>query len=208
MTTSSPGRRNELGPMALDGVLKGNTSGPFYSMASNYDVSCPCPCISDEADLKRQCDKHKSKTENLIDKIEYKVTELERLKAYTDRFGKILDRIRIEDIETLIRYTESEDEMETDLGTRQYFHCNKEECVHRSSFDLYLQYKTAKWELKCYCSLVRKHHDCIKFHLLILMKIYYHYFLRSIENTTVLKSGRFPYSINCVRKKNHLIGIV
>ena len=28
---------------------------------------------------------------------------------------------------------------------------------------MYLQYKTAKWELKCYCSLVRKHHDCIKF---------------------------------------------
>ena len=186
-TPSLPGDF-ELGPIAIvDGVLKGNTSGPFYSMTSNYDASCPCPCLTNEENLKRQCDKHRTGMDILISKLDCKAAELGRLTAYTDRYRECLDTIRIKDIDTLIRCPESEDEMETDLGSRQSFHCNKQEsCVHRSSFDLYLQSRTAEWEFKSYCSLVIKHQGFYRISSIdIDANCLYVIIVRSIKNTTV-----------------------
>ena len=69
-----------LGPLRMaDGVLADSTSGPFFSNASNFDKSCPCPCLSEQEYFKRQCDRHQSDLEFLIEKIASKAAELTRV---------------------------------------------------------------------------------------------------------------------------------
>ena len=152
-----------LGPLRMaDGVLADSTSGPFFSNASSFDKSCPCPCLSEQEYFKRQCDRHQSDLEFLIEKIASKAAELTRVTFYTDQF-KSYGTLRIDIMDGMyMKHFDLEEEKDIDLGTRESYHCSKVDCVHRSSFDLYLQKSTAEWEYKSYCRLVIKHHGCIE----------------------------------------------
>jgi len=160
MNTSNPNEYS-LGPIQIaDGVLVDSTIGPFFSDASNYDKSCPCPCLSEQEYFKRQCDKHRSDLAVLIEKIATKAAELTRLAFYIDQFNSSCT-MTVDIMDVFMKPFDSDEEKNIDLGTRESYHCSKIDCVHRSSFDLYLQKSTAEWEYRSYCRLVRKHHGCI-----------------------------------------------
>jgi len=105
--------------------------------------------------LKLQCDEHKSEFVFYMDKIGVKMAELGRLHFYSNEL-KSYGTVRVELMDHMpIKFIDSEEESEKDLGTRESYHCNKADCVHRSSFDLYLKKQTAIWEYKSHCKLVR-----------------------------------------------------
>jgi hypothetical protein len=160
MNTSNPNEYS-LGPIQIaDGVLVDSTSGPFFSDASNYDKSCPCPCLSEQEYFKRQCDNHRSDLAVLIEKIAIKAAELTRVAFYTDQFNSSCTKT-VDIMDVFMKSFDSEEEKDIDLGTRESYRCSEIDCVHRSSFDLYLQKSTAEWEYRSYCRLVRKHHSFI-----------------------------------------------
>jgi len=153
-TALSP-REFDLGPICIsDGSFRESTIGPCFTSSSIFDKSFPCPCLTQHEILKRQCDEYKSEFEFNMDKIGVKMAELGRLKFYSNEL-KSYGTVRVELMNMPLKCIDSEEESEKDLGTRESYHCNKKDCVHRSSFDLYLKKQTAIWEYKSHCKLVK-----------------------------------------------------
>ena len=149
-------RELDLGPICIsDGTFRESTTGPCFTSSSIFDQSFPCPCLTKREILKHQCDEHKSEFVFYMDKIGVKMAELGRLHFYSNEL-KSYGTVRVELMDHMpIKFIDSEEESEKDLGTRESYHCNKADCVHRSSFDLYLKKQTAIWEYKSHCKLVR-----------------------------------------------------
>lgn len=142
MTDSLSPSQLELGPI-------GRSDGPYFSSEYIYDKCIPCACLSTTVALNKECLSYKTKMLRLVELKRIKAAELKKILFYTDQLKSCGVSIKFDR-----QYVEETEDMESDLGSREVFHCAKKDCCHRLLFDLKIQYKTAEWGYESLCRQV------------------------------------------------------